>query len=60
MTRIFTGNHYVIIILAVIMFSWIALERLKITSHSEFMRMLEDYAWRLGSGHVKYLITIDT
>ena len=38
------GDHYAIIILAVIMFSGIALEGLKITSHSEFMRMVEDYA----------------
>ena len=37
-------DHYAIIILAVIMFSGIALEGLKITSHSEFIRMVEDYA----------------
>jgi len=44
--RLRTGprDHYAIIILAVIMFSGIALEGLKITSHSEFMRMVEDYA----------------
>jgi len=44
--RLRTGpkDHYAIIILAVIMFSGIALEGLKITSHSEFIRMVEDYA----------------
>jgi len=42
--RTSAADHYVIIILAVIMFSGIALEGLKITSHSEFMRMVEDYA----------------
>ena len=44
--RLRTGpkDHYAIIILAVIMFSGIGLEGLKITSHSEFVRMVEDYA----------------
>jgi len=42
--RTSAADHYVIIILAVIMFSGIALEGLKITSHSEFMRMVQDYA----------------
>ncbi len=44
--RLRTGpkDHYAIIILAVIMFSGIGLGGLKITSHSEFMRMVEDYA----------------
>jgi heterodisulfide reductase subunit C/nitrate reductase gamma subunit len=44
--RLRTGpkDHYAIIILAVVMFSGIALEGLKITSHSEFIRMVEDYA----------------
>ena len=44
--RLRTGprDHYAIIILAVIMFSGIGLEGLKITSHSEFRRMVEDYA----------------
>lgn len=44
--RLRTGlkDHYAIIILAVIMFSGIGLEGLKITSHSEFIRMVEDYA----------------
>jgi heterodisulfide reductase subunit C len=37
-------DHYAIVILAVIMFSGIALEGLKITSESEFIRMVEDYA----------------
>ena len=44
--RLRTGpkDHYAIIILAVIMFSGIGLEGLKITSHSEFVRMVENYA----------------
>lgn len=44
--RLRTGPRdlYAIIILAVIMFSGIGLEGLKITSHSEFIRMVEDYA----------------
>ncbi|UCD79533.1 MAG: 4Fe-4S dicluster domain-containing protein [Desulfobacterales bacterium] len=44
--RLRTGgmDHYAIIILAVIMLSGIGLEGLKISSHSEFERMVEDYA----------------
>ncbi len=44
--RLRTGpkDHYAVIILAIIMLSGFALEGLKITSHSEFMRMVEDYA----------------
>jgi heterodisulfide reductase subunit C/nitrate reductase gamma subunit len=44
--RLRTGgmDHYAIMIVAVIMLSGIALEGLKIASHSEFMRMVEDYA----------------
>ena len=44
--RLRTGHrdHYAIIILAIIMLSGIALEGLKITSHGEFIRMVEDYA----------------
>jgi heterodisulfide reductase subunit C/nitrate reductase gamma subunit len=44
--RLRTGgrDHYAIIILAVIMLSGISLIGLKITSHSEFMLMVEDYA----------------
>ena len=44
--RLRTGprDHYAIIILAVIMLSGIGLLGLKITSHSEFMIMVEDYA----------------
>jgi nitrate reductase gamma subunit len=44
--RLRTGgrDHYAIIILAVIMLSGIGLTGLKITSHSEFMLMVEDYA----------------
>jgi ferredoxin len=38
------GDHYAIIILAVIMLSGIGLIGLKITSHGEFMIMVEDYA----------------
>ena len=38
------GDHYAIIILAIIMLSGIGLEGLKITSHGEFMRMVDDYA----------------
>jgi heterodisulfide reductase subunit C/nitrate reductase gamma subunit len=39
-----SGDHYAIIIVAVVIFSGIGLEGLKITSHSEFMRMVENYA----------------
>ena len=44
--RLRTGlaDHYAIVILAVIMFSGIGLEGLTISSHSEFTRMVEDYA----------------
>jgi heterodisulfide reductase subunit C len=44
--RLRTGprDHYAIIVLAIIMFSGIGLGGLTITSHSEFMRMVEDYA----------------
>ena len=37
-------DHYAIIILAVIMLSGVFLEGVKITSHSEFQAMVEDYA----------------
>jgi len=37
-------DHYAIIILAVIMISGIMLEGVKITSHTEFQTMVEDYA----------------
>ena len=37
-------DHYAIMIVAVIMLSGIALEGMKIASHSEFTRMVEDYA----------------
>ncbi len=36
-------DHYAIIILAVIMFSGLALEGIKITSHTRFQEMVEDY-----------------
>ena len=44
--RLKTGprDHFAIMILAVIMISGIALQGLKITSHGEFIRMVEDYA----------------
>ena len=44
--RLRTGvrDHYAIFILAVIMLSGIGLEGLKISSHSEFERMINDYA----------------
>jgi heterodisulfide reductase subunit C len=44
--RLRTGgmDHYAIAIVAVILLSGIALEGLKIASHSEFMIMVEDYA----------------
>jgi heterodisulfide reductase subunit C/nitrate reductase gamma subunit len=37
-------DHYALVIVAVIMLSGIALEGLKITSHAEFIRMVDDYA----------------
>jgi len=37
-------DHYAIVILAVIMLSGVFLEGVKITSHSEFQAMVEDYA----------------
>ena len=44
--RLRTGgmDHYAIMIVAVIMLSGIALEGLKIASHSEFMRMIDEFA----------------
>jgi heterodisulfide reductase subunit C/nitrate reductase gamma subunit len=42
--RTVAGDHYAIVILAVIMLSGIGLEGLKISSHSEFERMIDDYA----------------
>jgi len=44
--RLRTGamDHYAVVILAVIILSGAALEGLKITSHGEFTRMVEDYA----------------
>ena len=44
--RLRTGgmDHYAIMIVAVIMLSGIALEGLKIASHSEFMRMVDEFA----------------
>jgi len=44
--RMRTGgmDHYAILIVAVVMLSGIALEGLKIASHSEFMRMVDEFA----------------
>ena len=44
--RLRTGgmDHYAIMIVAVILLSGIALEGLKIASHSEFMRMVDEFA----------------
>jgi heterodisulfide reductase subunit C/nitrate reductase gamma subunit len=44
--RLRTGgmDHYAIVLVAVIMLSGIALEGMKISSHSEFIRMVEDFA----------------
>jgi heterodisulfide reductase subunit C/nitrate reductase gamma subunit len=44
--RLRTGgmDHYAIVLVAVIILSGIALEGIKITSHAEFMRMVDDYA----------------
>ena len=44
--RLRTGgmDHYAILIVAVVMLSGIALEGLKIASHSEFMRMVDEFA----------------
>jgi heterodisulfide reductase subunit C len=44
--RLRTGSmdHYAIMIVAVVMLSGIALEGLKIASHSEFMRMVDEFA----------------
>ncbi|MGD9176210.1 MAG: hypothetical protein PVF29_18735 [Desulfobacterales bacterium] len=58
--RLRTGgmDHYVIIIVAAVMLSGIVLEGLKITSHSEFMRMVDDYAGLDDEDEIKALETL--
>ncbi|MGD2187134.1 MAG: 4Fe-4S dicluster domain-containing protein, partial [Desulfobacterales bacterium] len=58
--RLRTGgmDHYAIGIVAVIMLSGIALEGLKITSHSEFIRMVEDYAGLEDEEEIQALETV--
>jgi heterodisulfide reductase subunit C/nitrate reductase gamma subunit len=51
-------DHYAIIIVAVVMLSGIALEGLKITSHNEFMRMVEDYAGLDDADEIEALETL--
>jgi heterodisulfide reductase subunit C/nitrate reductase gamma subunit len=51
-------DHYAIIILAVIMLSGIGLTGLKITSHSEFMIMVEDYAGLDDEEEIQALETV--
>ena len=55
--RLRTGgrDHYAVIILAVIVLSGIALEGLKISSHSEFERMVTDYAGLDDEDEIKAL-----
>ena len=50
-------DHYAIMIVAVILLSGIALEGLKITSHSEFTWMVEDYAGLDDEDEIKALET---
>ena len=58
--RLRTGgvDHYAIMIVAVVMLSGIALEGLKIASHSEFMRMVEDYAGLDDEDEIEALETV--
>jgi len=58
--RLRTGgmDHYAIAIVAVILLSGIALEGLKITSHSEFMIMVEDYAGLDDEEEIQALETV--
>jgi heterodisulfide reductase subunit C/nitrate reductase gamma subunit len=51
-------DHYAIAIVAVIMLSGIALEGLKIASHSEFMYMVEDYAGLDDEEEIQALETV--
>ncbi len=58
--RLRTGgmDHYAIMIVAVVMLSGIALEGLKIASHSEFVRMVEDYAGLEDEDEIEALETL--
>jgi heterodisulfide reductase subunit C len=58
--RLRTGgmDHYAIMIVAVVMLSGIALEGLKIASHSEFIRMVEDYAGLDDEDEIEALETV--
>ena len=58
--RLRTGgmDHYAIAIVAVILLSGVALEGLKIASHSEFMRMVEDYAGLDDEEEIQALETV--
>ncbi len=58
--RLRTGgkDHYAILIVALIMLSGIALEGLKIASHSEFTRMVEDYAGLDDEDEIEALETL--
>jgi len=51
-------DHYAIMIVAAVMLSGIALEGLKITSHSEFMRMVDDYAGLDDEDEIEALETV--
>jgi heterodisulfide reductase subunit C/nitrate reductase gamma subunit len=52
------GDHFAIIILAVIMLSGIGLLGLKITSHNEFLLMVEDYAGLDDEDEIQALETL--
>jgi heterodisulfide reductase subunit C/nitrate reductase gamma subunit len=58
--RLRTGgvDHYAIMIVAFIMLSGICLEGFKIASHSEFVRMVEDYARLDDEDEIKALETV--
>ncbi|MGD9005896.1 MAG: 4Fe-4S dicluster domain-containing protein, partial [Desulfobacterales bacterium] len=51
-------DHYAIMIVAAIMLSGIALVGLKITSHGEFIRMVEDYAGLDDADEIEALETL--
>ena len=51
-------DHYAIMIVALIMLSGITLEGLKITSHSEFVRMVEDFARLDDEDEIQALETV--
>lgn len=58
--RLRTGgmDHYAVAVVALIMLSGIALEGFKIASHSEFQRMVEDYAGLDDADEIKALETV--